>query len=170
MATQPFQKNRKPFDSCLRLGSLIVAATLVSWSVMASTKTAVEPRTTLEPALAAIISAQEPAASETSEEGTAAESPAKAFDEDPAAQKRGLELFRALCTGYCHSTSAKVQKDASYLFDCQADHGLSDTDIHKVISDGIPDTRMQGFGGKLPEDDIWKLVSFMRQRRECEGS
>ena len=100
-------------------------------------------------------------------EGAVAASPATRYDADPAAQKRGLDLFRAVCTGYCHSTSAKVQKDASYLFDCDATHGREDQQVYDVIVNGIPDTRMQGFGGKLPEDDIWKLVSFLRVRSKC---
>jgi hypothetical protein len=36
-----------------------------------------------------------------------------------------------------------------------------------VISSGVPETRMQAFGGKLPDEDLWKIVSFLRVRSEC---
>ena len=107
-------------------------------------------------------------AASTPEPATAEEaSPAAQYADDPVAQKRGSDLFRALCTGYCHSTNAGEDTDASYLFDCDWTQGGSDREIFGVISSGVPETRMQAFGGKLPDEDLWKIVSFLRVRSEC---
>ncbi len=94
-------------------------------------------------------------------------SPSAQYDDDEAAQTRALNVFRAVCTGYCHSTSDKVKKEAPFLFDCENTHGGSDQEIFDVIYNGVPDTQMQSFGGQLPDEDIWRLVSFFRVRSEC---
>jgi mono/diheme cytochrome c family protein len=97
-----------------------------------------------------------------------ADSPARQYDDDPTAQKRGSDLFRAVCTGYCHSTNAATDTDAPYLFDCASMHGTGDAEVFAVLEAGIPDTRMQGFGGKLPEADLWRIVSYVRKSTECK--
>jgi mono/diheme cytochrome c family protein len=128
---------------------------------------------------AAIAPAQEPPGQEPATQAeaeasaptgaaSADDSPARQYDEDPAAQKRGSDLFRAVCTGYCHTTTVGADTDAPYLFDCDWDHGGSDARIFEVLSKGIPDTRMQGFAGKLPDADLWRIVSWVRMRSECK--
>ena len=62
---------------------------------------------------------------------------------------------------------AAVQKDAPYLFDCEWKLGGSDQEIFDVIYNGVPDTQMQKFGGQLPDEEIWKVVSFLRVRSKC---
>ncbi len=86
---------------------------------------------------------------------------------DPAAMTRASQVFRAVCTGYCHSTQA-IQRESPDLFDCHWIHGDSDRAIWATISTGVADTPMQGFGGKLPDDDLWKLVAFIRERSRCQ--
>ncbi len=92
------------------------------------------------------------------------------FLQDPQALKRGKGLFIGTCGAYCHSTR-KDNRDAPYLFDCEWRHGGSDTEIFNTISTGVSNTRMVGFAGKLPdgEDDIWKIVAFLRASREPCG-
>ena len=88
-----------------------------------------------------------------------------------AALKRGMGLFTGTCGAYCHSMNNDV-RDAPFLFDCQWKNGSgSDRDVFRVIYDGVPGTRMVGFGGKMPEGDadIWKIVAFLRSRRESCG-
>jgi mono/diheme cytochrome c family protein len=80
---------------------------------------------------------------------------------------RGAGLFRAVCTGYCHTTQATANRDAPNLFDCDWTHGSSDQQIFDVIAAGVPDTQMQGFGERLPHEDLWKLVAFIRQKSTC---
>ncbi len=98
-------------------------------------------------------------------------SPAAAYLEDPAALRRGKLLFRGTCGGYCHPTKP-ASRDAPYLFDCHWKRGGSDGEIFVSISSGIPETRMRGWGGKLPERDadIWRLVAYIRSESSCSVS
>ena len=95
-------------------------------------------------------------------EAAAASSPVAAYLEDPAAITAGRRMFRAVCTGYCHSTTPGVTKDAPNLFDCDSDHGDADADLYRVITQGVPDTEMLPFEGKIPEDTIWQVIAYVR--------
>ncbi len=98
----------------------------------------------------------------TAAEPAAASSPVAAYLEDPAAITAGRRMFRAVCTGYCHSTTPGVTKDAPNLFDCDSDHGDTDADLYRVITQGVPDTEMLPFEGKIPEDTIWQVIAYVR--------
>ena len=97
-------------------------------------------------------------------------SPAAAYRGDPAAIERGRLLFVSVCSAYCHRMDASVS-EAPDLFDCQWLHGGSDLSVFTTISKGVPGTLMIDFGGKLPEgdDDIWKLVAFLKSRSRCQS-
>lgn len=95
-------------------------------------------------------------------EPEAAASPVAAYLDDPAAITAGRRMFRAVCTGYCHSTTPGVTKDAPNLFDCDSDHGDADADLYRVITQGVPDTEMLPFEGKIPEDTIWQVIAYVR--------
>ena len=90
-------------------------------------------------------------------------SPADAFRGDTVALTRGRQLFTGVCAGYCHGLSPGP-REAPYLFDCVWLHGGHDTDLYRVIAEGVPETPMIAFGGQLPEgeDDIWRLVAYIR--------
>ena len=90
-----------------------------------------------------------------------AETPPDAAAE-PAAVTAGRRMFRAVCTGYCHSTTPGVTKDAPNLFDCNWDHGSEDADLYRVITQGVPDTEMLPFDGKIPDDTIWQVITYIR--------
>lgn len=91
----------------------------------------------------------------------------QAFMADSEALKRGEALFVGTCAGYCHSLTG-ANADAVYLLDCQWKHGASDDDIFRTVTTGIPNTRMVGFGTNFPEgeDDLWKIIAFIRSRQE----
>ena len=94
----------------------------------------------------------------------------QAFIEDPTALSRGEALFLGTCAGYCHTLTPE-ETDASFLFDCDWDHGSSDDEIFTIISDGIPDTRMVGFGDNFPDldQDKWRIVAYLRANQQsCE--
>ena len=95
-------------------------------------------------------------------------SPADRFAKDPEAVKRGKGIFTGTCGAYCHSNKSD-NRDAPYLFDCEWLHGGSDEQIHATIANGVPGTRMVGFGGKMPQgdDDIWRLVAYLKTHREA---
>lgn len=48
------------------------------------------------------------------------------------------------------------------LTDAQWDHGSSDGEIYTVIKRGVPSTMMAGFDGKVPDDQIWSIVNYLR--------
>ena len=89
------------------------------------------------------------------------------YIEDPAAIARGRAIFTGTCAGYCHKTT-NIASDAPYLFDSQWLHGGSDQDIFNTISNGVPGTRMIAFGTNFPEgeDDLWKIVDYLRSSRQ----
>ena len=92
-------------------------------------------------------------------------SPADAFRASEPDLRRGRALFTGTCAGYCHNPTS--ERDAPLLFDCASIHGNDDQAMFDVITRGVPDTRMMGFGGKLPEgdDDIWRLVAYISSER-----
>ncbi len=96
--------------------------------------------------------------------GQTSESP---FAGDADAIAEGRQLFDAVCGGYCHSTTEGQATDAPDLFDCEWWHGDADADLFRVISAGVPDTRMQSFGDQFSHDDIWRLVAAVRAGSRC---
>jgi mono/diheme cytochrome c family protein len=96
------------------------------------------------------------------------ESPAAAYANDPEAIKRGRGIFTGVCGAYCHGLRPG-HRDAPFLFDCDWKHGDRDEDLFRVILEGVPETRMQGFAGKLPdgEEDVWKVIAFLRASSTC---
>ena len=88
---------------------------------------------------------------------------ADSYMADPEAVKRGRLLFVGTCAGYCHKL-APERIDALYLFDCEWKHGSSDQAIFDIVTTGVPNTRMVGFGTNFPEgeNDLWKIIAFIR--------
>ena len=91
----------------------------------------------------------------------------RGFMADPEAVARGEALFVGTCAGYCHSMTPE-ETDALFLFDCEWKHGGSDEDIFATVTDGVPNTRMVGFGDNFPEgaDDLWKIIAFLRTNQQ----
>ena len=81
---------------------------------------------------------------------------------------RGEQLFTALCSAYCHGRDPG-KREAPDLFDCEWLHGDSGTELFTTTSNGVPNTRMVAFGGKLPngDDDICNLVAFLQVNSRC---
>jgi hypothetical protein len=63
-----------------------------------------------------------------------------------------------------------VARDAPDLFDCEWLHGSSDAELFQVISQGVPDTEMLPFGGKLDPEVLWKIIAFLRDASRCGSS
>ena len=89
------------------------------------------------------------------------------FAGDPAAVEEGRGLLEAVCGGYCHAMEEGESTDAPDLFDCEWWHGDTDADLFAVIRDGVPDTRMQSFGGPFPDEDIWRVIAAIRAGSRC---
>ncbi len=95
----------------------------------------------------------------------ATEDPTPRYLADAEALQRGSAVFVGTCSGYCHADGDEVG-DAPDLFDCEWRYGRSNREIFNTISKGVPNSRMTGFAGKLPDgdDDIWKVVAFLKSR------
>jgi len=99
--------------------------------------------------------------------------PAASPDDVP----RGKALFTGTCAAYCHRTAqaegapaAASGGDAPNLFGCDWRHGGSDEQIFHTISAGVPGTRMVPFGGAIPDDDIWRIVAYLKSASPCKAA
>ena len=70
-----------------------------------------------------------------------------------------------MCGAHCQGLRADG-REAPFLFDCDWKHGGSSGEIFSTISSGVPKTQMLPFG-ELPDEDIWKLVAFLRVASRC---
>lgn len=86
---------------------------------------------------------------------------------DPEAIALGRQIFEGVCAGYCHSPELDQDRDVPDLFDCEWLHGDQDEDLFRVIMTGVAGTKMQGFGGRVPEQDVWHVVAYIRSRSRC---
>lgn len=81
----------------------------------------------------------------------------------------GKKLYGAQCAS-CHGLAGKGDgKGGALLKPLPADftddtwkHGSGDGDIFVVIRDGIKQTGMRAFGGRLTTQEIWHLVNYLR--------
>jgi len=48
------------------------------------------------------------------------------------------------------------------LTDDTWDHGSTDNEIYAVIKKGIPPTMMAGWDGRIPDNDIWNIINYIR--------
>ena len=92
----------------------------------------------------------------------------ESFMADPVAVARGRALFIGSCSGYCHKLTPEPG-DALFLFDAQWKHGGSDQEIFDTVTNGVPDTRMIGFGTAFAEgdDDLWKIIAYLRVNQQA---
>lgn len=89
----------------------------------------------------------------------------------PADIARGKALFTGTCGAYCHRPStpgsAQAVSDAPSLFDCDWIHGGSDAQIFHTIKKGVDGTRMVSFDGAISDDDIQRIIAYLRFASQC---
>jgi mono/diheme cytochrome c family protein len=81
----------------------------------------------------------------------------------------GAAAYKKYCA-FCHGVDAKgngplAPKDSNppNLTDATWTHGSTDGEIFTVILNGAgPTSKMVGFKGKMPDQDIWHIVNFVR--------
>jgi mono/diheme cytochrome c family protein len=81
----------------------------------------------------------------------------------------GKKLYDAQCAS-CHGTAGKgdgkagalLKPPPSDLSDADWKHGSSDGEIFTVIRDGARQTGMRAYGSRIPANDIWNLVNYVR--------
>jgi len=87
----------------------------------------------------------------------------------PASITAGAAAYKKYCA-FCHGADAKgngplAPKDSNppSLIDATWTHGSSDGEMFNVIANGTgPNTKMVGFKGKMPDQDIWHIVNYLR--------
>ncbi len=105
--------------------------------------------------------------------GQALAAPAAAADPVPGLLKsppdvaRGKALFMGTCGAYCHKLTA-ANGDAPFLFDCDWLFGGTDAQIFNTISHGVKGSRMVAFGGAIPDQDIWRIVAYLKSASQCK--
>ncbi len=70
----------------------------------------------------------------------------------------GKRLYARYCV-FCHGMDGASGRGAK-LASAYRKHGSSDRELYRTIADGVPGTEMSGHW--LEEDEIWKIVSFVR--------
>jgi mono/diheme cytochrome c family protein len=98
--------------------------------------------------------------------GAAADDPVPNLLKDAAAVERGQSIFVGTCGAYCHKMT-DTPADAPYLFDCGWLHGGSDKEIFNTITHGVPKSRMVAFAGAIADEDIWKIVAYLKSASQC---
>ena len=87
----------------------------------------------------------------------------------PASITAGAATFKKYCS-FCHGPEAKGEgplapKDSHppNLTDAKWDHGDTDGEIFTLISNGAGGTSvMKGFKGKMPDQDLWNVINYLR--------
>src|SRR4051794_36481263 len=79
---------------------------------------------------------------------------------DPAVLAEGQAMFRGLCSG-CHGGAGRGGKGPD-LTDARWIHGGTDDDIARVIQNGVPKTTMKKLGDALKQDQVKKLITYIR--------
>ena len=87
----------------------------------------------------------------------------------PASITAGAAAYKKYCA-FCHGVTGKgdgplAPKDAppADLTDAKWDHGSTDAEISTFIANGGgPNSKMVAFKGKMPDQDLWHIVNFIR--------
>jgi mono/diheme cytochrome c family protein len=81
----------------------------------------------------------------------------------------GKKLYDSQCAS-CHGATGKgdgkagalLKPTPSDLTDTDWKHGQTDGEIFTIIRDGARQTGMRAYGSRIPVNDIWNLVNFVR--------
>jgi cytochrome c oxidase cbb3-type subunit 3 len=101
------------------------------------------------------------------EEGKSVPSRPKSTPADEAVLAEGKALFRGLCSG-CHGGDGRGGKGPD-LTDDRWLHGDKDDDIARVIRNGVPKTTMKKLGESLKDEQIAKVVAYVRSLARAPG-
>ena len=80
---------------------------------------------------------------------------------DAQAIELGRVQFRMSCGG-CHGLHATGGRNGPDLTRGTFAAGDTDSDLFRVVSEGIPGTEMPAFGARMEDEQRWRLVSYVR--------
>ena len=86
-----------------------------------------------------------------------------------ASLAEGKQLFAKLCAS-CHGALGKgdgkagaaLKPPPADLTDAMSKHGSTDGEIFTVLRDGVKETSMRGFAGRMTSKELWTLVNYVR--------
>lgn len=128
---------------------------------------------TTAPSPAVIATASRPSQNVTDQPAASLKNPVAPTPESIAAGKKAYDAICAACHGNMAQGAVKAGATISIieeqrgkqppdLTDGQWDHGSSDGEIYAIIKKGVPPTMMAGFDGRIPDDEIWSIVNYLR--------
>ncbi|HKW99133.1 MAG TPA: c-type cytochrome [Bryobacteraceae bacterium] len=82
------------------------------------------------------------------------------YSGDSAAAQSGYLVFRIYCSP-CHGIHAQGGRGPDLTRGVYA-HGDRDEDLYRTIGNGVPGTEMAGLGGELGDDNVWRVVTYLR--------
>jgi cytochrome c oxidase cbb3-type subunit 3 len=91
---------------------------------------------------------------------TATAQPANPFADDVHAAGLGKGIFRIYCAP-CHGIRGQGGRGPDLTLGVY-NSGEHDADLFHTISAGVTGTEMESYGGTLSDENIWRLVTFIR--------
>jgi mono/diheme cytochrome c family protein len=130
-------------------------------------------RVTTVPTTAANMATPSASPNLSSPSAISLKNPVASTPESIAAGKRAYDANCAACHGNLAQGAVKAGitisiiedqrgKQPPDLTDNQWDHGSSDGEIFAVTKRGLPPSMMAGFDGRIPDEDIWSIVNYLR--------
>ncbi len=89
------------------------------------------------------------------------------FHGDEASTGVGKASFRLRCSA-CHGIHAEGGRGPA-LDRGEFEAGDRDIDLYRVIENGVPGTEMPAFGARSTEENIWRMVAYLRTFQPEEG-
>jgi putative heme-binding domain-containing protein len=87
---------------------------------------------------------------------------------DPKAAAEGGAAFRPYCTP-CHGVHGEGGRGPDLTRGVYST-GEKDSDLFRTIANGVAGTEMPGFAGDFREEDIWRVVAFVRSIARHDGA
>jgi len=97
----------------------------------------------------------------TSRAATSSTAQTNPFKNDPAAIKEGLALYQKYNCSGCHGVRGGGGM-AVPLIDDTWKFGSDDQTLFKLIKGEIPNSTMPKTFGSIPDDEIWKMLAYIR--------
>lgn len=79
---------------------------------------------------------------------------------EPDVATAGYTVFRVYCTP-CHGVHARGGLGPDLTRGIYHS-GEKDADLFRTVSNGVPGTEMTGFASDITDDDIWRIVAYIR--------
>ena len=95
--------------------------------------------------------------------------PKNPYAGDAQAIELGRVQFRMSCAG-CHGLHATGGRNGPDLTRGTFAAGDTDADLFRVVSDGVPGSEMPAFGGRMEDEQRWRLVSYVRSLTPHESA